>query len=151
MAPSRREPDESPASRLVSEVRSISADIVACGLVDLDRRDFLSLESEGAHPREFLSYLAMTTAGFFEGDATRTIQSVLDEAHPERIGARDLEEITMRSTNNLHVMVRLRREPRLVLVVVTSLNERLGTPAVEPTEDHRRTTRSPADGAETGG
>lgn len=100
--------------------------IVAAALVDLRTGSFLDLDSTGRHPKEFVAYLATTTASYFEGDAVRTIATVLDEAAPKKKVERQIDEIIMRSSGFLHVMVRLENDPATVFAVVTSRGAKLG-------------------------
>lgn len=114
------------ARSLLQRVFRALPGVVACGVVDLDGGEWVEIESSGSHPKDFLSYLAMTTAGYFEGDAVRTIRTVLDEASQGPPPQRQIEEITLRSTHHLHFMIRLPSAPRRVLTVVTTLDVKLG-------------------------
>ena len=91
----------------VGQAMATISGVVAAALVDLRTGEFLDLDSTGGHPKEFVAYLATTTASYFEGDAVRTIATVLDEATPEQRVERRIDEIIMRSSGFLHVMVRL--------------------------------------------
>jgi len=112
--------------QLVSKVNVALPGLVACGVVDLDSGDWLELETGGSHPVDFLAYLAKACQSYFEGDNVKTIRAVLDGASPDRVVERQMNEIIMRSTNTLHVMVRLEKDPRRVLAVVTSADLKLG-------------------------
>ena len=120
---------ENPSSEVVRAIAELLREIpgsIACGLVDLESGRFIALETSGNHPTEFLSFLATTTQAFFEGDSVRTIRTVLDEASPTELSDRRIDEITFKSSRLLHVMVRLKNDPSIVAVVVTSKEAKLG-------------------------
>ena len=100
--------------------------LVAAGFIDLDSGDWIALESTGPHPKEFLSYLAATTQAYFEGDAVRTIKTVLDEATDSPHPPREIEEIIIRSSGHFHFLQRLEDEPRVALGIVTTREPKLG-------------------------
>ncbi len=118
--------DQEKADLLVSRLKTEIPGLVAAGIVDLDTGEWIALETTGRHPVEFLSYLAATTKAYFEGDAVRTIKSVLDEASRGDLPVREIEEIIIRSTHCLHLLERLEREPRSALAVITTREPKLG-------------------------
>ena len=118
--------DPEAARTILAELKMTLPGLFACGLVDLTIGDFIDIDTAGSHPQDFLSYLAMTTRAFFQGDSVRTIQTVLNENAPQAAKSREIDEITIRSHNHLHVMARLREDPRIVLVAVTTLDIKFG-------------------------
>lgn len=111
--------------RLVRETYAQVPGVVGVGFVDLGRGEFVELETIGPHPKDFLSYLAIATKGYFEGDSVRTIQAVLDEASGDRAD-RKIEEVIVRSARFIHVFQRVERAPHLVLSVVAERTTKIG-------------------------
>ncbi len=114
------------ADHLLSQLRTEVPGLVAAGLVDLDSGEWIVVETTDRFPEEFLSYLAATAKAYFEGDAVRTIKTVLDESSPGETHVREIEEIMIRSTNHLYFLERLEEKPRWVLAVVTTREPKLG-------------------------
>ena len=109
-----------------SRVLATIPGVIACAFVDLRNGSFRQLYTLGSHPPEFRDYLATTTRTYFDGDSVRTIKAVLDEASPEPTIERRIDEIVLNSTHSLHVMVRLPRDLKTALVVVTRNDTKLG-------------------------
>ncbi len=111
---------------MVASLMSNIPQITSCGVLDLETSKWRRLVHGRSDPEELLDFVALSVKKIFGGDRVKTIKTLLDEHSTNRPRQREFEEVILRSTNFLHVFLRLHHEPGTALCAVVSGDVKLG-------------------------
>jgi hypothetical protein len=121
---------DSIVKRVIAEVPKA----VAAGLVDMGSGMMLSIKTVESHPQAVLDVLAPATKELFEGDMVIHIENLFKQARGITSDDRYFQEILISSTNLWHYLGRLKSNPQVVVVVVTSGDVNMGMLLVKARE-----------------
>lgn len=114
------------ADAIVRDVLTTVPKAVAAGVVDLASGLMLSIRTVQSLPRNVLEILAPTTRELFEGEMVTSIENQLKAARGVTSDERYFQEMLIASSHLWHYFARLKKHPRIVLCVVTTLDVNFG-------------------------
>jgi len=101
-------------------------DYLGAGVVDISTGMLLAVDTVDNHPREILDILAAATADLFQGRTVLQIEELWKKNRGVTDNRRYFNEILVNSEHLVHLFMRSRNNPDIVVAVICSQNVNVG-------------------------